>query len=195
MNDAGQTPDTLPGFPGRPKSVREHWVLFLIEGIVLVVLGAAAIVLPSIATLAATFLFGWLLIVGGIVGLTTTIMSRHAPGFIWSLLSAAVAIIAGAALILWPVGGMLSLTLVLAAFLAIDGVVSIFYGLEHRRHGSQRWTWVLVNGVLDLLLAALIVWLLPNSAAWVLGLILGIDLVFAGTSLIAMALAARQLTA
>lgn len=192
MSDAGHMPDTLPGFPGTPKSVHDHWVLFLIEGIVLVVLGAAAIILPSIATLAATFFFGWLLVVGGIVGLITTIVGRHAPGFVWSLFSALVAIIAGAALILWPAGGMLSLTLVLTAFLTIDGFISILYALEHRRHASQRWTWVLVNGVLDLVLAALIVWLLPNSAAWVLGFILGIDLVFGGMSLIAMALAARH---
>ena len=102
--------------------------------------------------------------------------------------------IRGGALIFWPLGGMLSLTLVLAVFLAIDGTASIFYALAHRRHGSQRWSWVLVNGVLDLILAAVIVWWLPVSAVWVLGLILGIDLVFAGTALIAMALGARPAT-
>lgn len=192
MTERPHLSDALPGLPGNLKSIREHWVLFLIEGIVLLILGAAAIVVPQIATLAATFFFGWLLVVGGGVGLVTTFMGRHAPGFVWSLFSALVAIVAGAALIWWPVGGMVSLTLVLAAFLTVDGFVSIFYALDHRRHNSQRWIWPLVNGVLDLLLAALIVWWLPGSAVWVLGLFLGIDLIFAGTSLIAMALAARH---
>lgn len=192
MSDFNAASRDLPGLPGNPKTVREHWVLFVIEGVVLMVLGGAAIVVPPIASLAATIFFGWLLIVGGIVGLVSTFAGRHAPGVLWSLFSAVVAIIAGAMLLWWPIGGMLSLTLVLAAFLAIDGTISIFYALEHRRHGSQRWNWVVVNGVLDLLLAALILWWLPASAAWVLGLVLGIDLVFAGTSLIAMALAARR---
>lgn len=192
MIDTQDRPDLLPGLPGNPKTVRAHWRLFLIEGVVLTVLGAAAIVVPQIATLAATLFLGWLLLIGGGVGFVTTILGRHAPGFVWSLFSAMAAIVAGAALVGWPAGGMLSLTLVLAAFLTIDGFLSILYALEHRRHDSQRWIWILINGVLDLVLAALIVWWLPHSAAWVLGLILGIDLIFAGTGLIAMALAARH---
>jgi uncharacterized membrane protein HdeD (DUF308 family) len=193
MSDAPDDRNAMPGLPGGAKSIREHWLLFLIEGIVLLVLGGAAILVPGIATLAATFFFGWLLIIGGGVGLVTTLMGRHAPGLLWSLLSAVIAIAAGIILIGWPIPGMLSLTLVLAAFLMIDGVISIFYALEHRRHASQRWIWLLVNGVLDLVLAGLILWWLPHSAAWVLGLILGIDLVFGGTALIAMALAARRM--
>ena len=195
MSDAPDDRNAMPGLPGNAKSIREHWILFLIEGAVLVVLGAAAILLPGIATLAATIFFGWLLVIGGGVGLVTTLMGRRAPGFVWSLLSAVIAIAAGIILIGWPMSGMLSLTLVLAAFLAIDGFVSIFYALEHRRHASQRWIWVLVNGVLDLFLAGLILLWLPHSAVWVLGLLLGIDLVFGGTSLIAMALAARRMPA
>lgn len=194
MTGTDHAPGELPGLPLNPKAVHDHWVLFLIEGILLLILGAGAILIPNIASLAATIFFGWLLIIGGFVGFVSTVMGRHAPGFVWALLSALIAILAGAYLIVWPIGGMLSLTLVLAAFLTIDGILSIVYALEHRRHGSQRWSWVLVNGVLDLVLAALIVWWLPGSAAWVLGLVLGIDLVFAGTSLVAMAMAARQAT-
>lgn len=189
--DAGE----LPGLPLDPKSVRDHWVLFVIEGVLLLALGACAILIPTLASLAATIFFGWLLIVGGLVGFVSTMMGRRAPGFVWALISALLAVIAGGLLVFWPVGGVLSLTLVLAAFLMIDGALSIAYALEHRRHGSRRWTWLLVNGLLDLLLAALIVWWLPGSAAWVLGLLLGIDLIFAGTSLIAMALASRHVAA
>lgn len=191
MSAGEQMSGAGPGLPIDAKLIRRHRVLFLVEGAVLLVLGAGAILIPSLASLAATLFFGWLLILGGAVGLVSTLAGRHAPGFGWALFSALVAIVAGGALIFWPLGGMLSLTLVLAVFLAIDGTASIFYALAHRRHGSQRWSWVLVNGVLDLILAAVIVWWLPVSAVWVLGLILGIDLVFAGTALIAMALGAR----
>jgi uncharacterized membrane protein HdeD (DUF308 family) len=195
MTNSNSPSDTLPGFPGSPKSVRDHWMLFAVEGTLLILLGAAAILVPPVASLTATIFFGWLLVIGGILGVVSTAAGRHAPGFGWALFSGILAIIAGGALIGWPISGMHSLTLVLAAFLALDGFVSILYALEHRRHGSQRWAWLVVNGLLDLALAALILVWLPASAAWVLGLILGIDLIFAGLSLVAMALAARSLSA
>jgi uncharacterized membrane protein HdeD (DUF308 family) len=69
-------------------SLHEHWVLFLVEGIILVVLGLAAIVIPHIATLAVEILLGWLFLISGIVGLITTFWMRQAPGFWWSLVSA-----------------------------------------------------------------------------------------------------------
>src|SRR5213594_2744862 len=81
------------------QSVREHWLLFLIEGIVLVVLGLLAIVIPPIATIAVTIFLGWLFLISGIVGLITTFWARHAPGFWWSLLSALLGI--GAGLFCW----------------------------------------------------------------------------------------------
>ncbi|MDE2466778.1 MAG: HdeD family acid-resistance protein [Alphaproteobacteria bacterium] len=187
-----QVPE-LPGLPASPRTVHDHWGWFLVEGCVLTVLGGAAIVLPTVASLATTILFGWLLMIGGLVGLLSSWSARNAPGRGWALVSAMLAIVAGGALIWFPIAGLMSLTLVLAAFLTVDGVVSILYALDHRRHESQRWAFLLVNGVLDIALAMLILWWLPGSAAWILGLVLGIDLVFAGVSLVAMALAARKL--
>jgi uncharacterized membrane protein HdeD (DUF308 family) len=172
-------------------ALRRHWRQFLVEGIILVLLGVAAIVVPSIASLAVAIFLGWLFLVGGVVGLVTTIVGRDAPGFWWSLTSAIVAIIAGCLLIGWPVRGIVSLTLVLIAFLIADGFLTILFSLEHRRSLSRRWGWLFANGILDLLLAALIIWALPGSAVWVLGLIVGIDLVFGGYSLVVMAIAAR----
>jgi len=75
-------------------AVHEHWLLFLIEGIVLVLLGAAAIVVPVVATLTFTLVIGWLFLISGVVGLVTTFWMRNAPGFWWSLLSAVVSIAA-----------------------------------------------------------------------------------------------------
>jgi uncharacterized membrane protein HdeD (DUF308 family) len=173
-------------------SMQEHWVLFLVEGIILVILGLAAIIVPPLATLAVAIFLGWLFLISGIVGLVTTFWMRHAPGFWWSLLSAVLGIVAGIVLIGWPVSGAISLTLVLIVFFIIEGVASIMFALEHRRELSGRWGWMLASGIVDLILAAIIFAGLPLSAAWALGLLVGINLVFGGSALIAMALHARS---
>jgi uncharacterized membrane protein HdeD (DUF308 family) len=181
-----------PTYPGPVvQSVRDHWVLFLVEGIVLVVLGVLAILIPPLATLAVTILFGWLLLISGIVGLVTTFMARQAPGFWWSLLSAVLGIVAGIILLVWPISGSLSLTFLLIVFFAIQGIASIMFAIEHRRQLSGRWGWMLASGIVDLVLALIIFTGLPGTAFWALGLLLGINLVFGGSSLIAMALHAR----
>src|SRR6202790_3688 len=110
-------------------SLHEHWVLFLVEGVVLVVLGLVAIVLPPIATLAVEILFGWLFLISGIMGLITTFWMRQAPGFWWALLSAVLGIAAGIVLLARPASGVLTLTLILIVFFTIEGVASIMYAL------------------------------------------------------------------
>jgi len=173
-------------------AIHEHWVLFLIEGIVLVLLGAIAIVVPPLATLTYTILIGWVFLISGAVGLATTFWMRHAPGFWWSLLSAVIAIVAGFLLLGWPLTGALSLTLVLTSFFIVEGIASIMYAIEHRNQLTGRWGWMLVSGIVDLILAAIIIAGLPGSAAWVLGLLVGINMLLGGVALIGMALAARQ---
>jgi len=147
-------------------SLHAHWVLFLVEGIILVVLGLGAI---------------------------STFWMRQAPGFWWSLVSAILAIVVGIVLLLWPLTGVLSLTLVLIAFFVIEGVASIMFALEHKRELSGRWEWMLASGIIDLILAAIIIAGLPGTAAWAIGLLVGINMVFGGSALIAMALHAREI--
>src|SRR5258708_40238992 len=84
------------------RSLHDHWVVFLIEGIILVILGAAAILVPPLATLSVAIFLGWLFLISGIVGLITTFRMRHAPGFVWSLVSAVLGIVAGLVLIAFP---------------------------------------------------------------------------------------------
>jgi uncharacterized membrane protein HdeD (DUF308 family) len=173
------------------RTVREHWKLFLIEGIVLVVLGLLAILIPPIATLAVAILIGWLFLISGGVGLVTTLMARHAPGFEWALLSAVLAIAAGLVLLIWPGGGVMSLTLLLIVFFIIEGIASIMYAIEHKNESTGRWVWMLVSGIIDLLLAGMIFIGLPSTAAWAIGLLVGINLLFGGSAMIGMALYAR----
>src|ERR1700681_736814 len=172
--------------------IHEHWKLFLVEGIILVILGIAAIVVPPAATLAFTLLIGWLFLISGIVGLVTTFWMRNAPGFWWALLSAVVAIAAGVVLLLWPINGVLSLTLLLIAFFVIEGIATIMYAIEHRAQLTSRWGWMLASGIVDLILAGIIFAGLPGTAAWALGLLVGINMVFGGVAMIGMALAAKE---
>jgi uncharacterized membrane protein HdeD (DUF308 family) len=171
--------------------VRDHWKLFLIEGIILVVLGFLAIAVPMIAGLAVTILFGWLFLISGVVGLITTFAMRHAPGFWWSLLSGVLGIAVGAWLLIQPGLGLVSLTYLLIAFFIVEGIATIMFALEHRSALSGRWGWMLASGVVDLFLAAVILVGLPGTIAWALGLIVGINMVFGGASMIGMALAAH----
>ena len=186
-------PDIEQNQDAAATSLHEHWVLFLVEGFILVILGLAAIAIPSIATLAVEILVGWLFLISGIAGWITTFGMGRVPGFCWSLVSAILGIAAGIMLLLRPLSGVLSLTLVLIVFFVIEGVASMMFALEHKRELSGRWGWMLASGIIDLILAAIIFVGLPGTAAWAIGLVVGINMVFGGLALIAMALHAREI--
>ena len=173
-------------------AVREHWKAILIEGILLVILGLAAMIVPPLASLAVTIFLGWMFLISGVAGLALTFWARQMPGFWWSLISALLAIGAGAILLAQPVQGTLTLTIVVGAYFLAEGVATIMYALEHRRELSERWSWLLVAGIMDLLIAAVIIIGLPGSALWAVGLLVGVNLLFGGASLIGMAVAARK---
>jgi uncharacterized membrane protein HdeD (DUF308 family) len=172
------------------KSIHDHWLLA--EGIVLTILGLLAFLIPPLATLGVTIILGWLLLVSGTMGLMTTFWARQAPGFWWSLISAVLGIGAGLVLLASPVSGAISLTLVLIVFFVIEGIASIMYALEHRQRPSGRWGWMLFSGIVDLFLAGMILAGLPGTAAWAPGLLVGINMIFGGAALVAMALHSRK---
>ena len=186
------------------KSIINHWKLFVVEGAALIALGLLAIIIPSIASSNVTIALGCVFLVSGTVGLATTYWARHAPGFWWSLVSALLAIIVGVVLIAnksqdlygglmgWPFehAGPLRLTLVL--FFLVEGGASIMFAIEHRRQFSGRWAWMLASGVIDIILASVIIFNLPGTSAWTMGLLVGINMIFGGSALIAMGLHARS---
>jgi len=173
-------------------AIHRHWGLFLLEGILLIVLGTLAVLVPAVASVAATIVFGWILLLSGLIGLVATLRARQAPGFGWSLLSAVIGIAAGIILLAMPLQGTLSLTAVLIAFLLIEGVASILYALEHRKGSSGRWSWMLASGIVDLVLGVILLAGLPGTAVWALGLLIGINMIFGGWALVWMALHARS---
>jgi uncharacterized membrane protein HdeD (DUF308 family) len=175
-------------------AIHEHWGLFLAEGIILVILGLIAILIPVVASFWFTLVVGWLFLISGIVGLVTTFRMRQAPGFWWSLLSGVLGIAAGIVLLVWTASGVVSLTLLLIAFFIVEGVTTIMYAIDHRNQLTGRWGWMLLSGVIDLILAVIIlIWLNHQDTAYVaLGLLVGINMLFGGTAMIGMALAARH---
>ena len=159
-----QPKDAAELIAGFKKSISDHWRLFFAEGVVLIVLGLAAIIIPPLAGLATTIIIGWLFLIGGAVGLVATFGAHQAPGFGWSLFSAIVALLAGIVLLWNPWQGLATLTYVLIAFFIIDGILIIVLALEHRRELTGRWEWMMIGGVMDLVLAAIIISGLPGTS-------------------------------
>lgn len=174
------------------QGLHEHWGAYLFEGIVLLILGAAAIFVPTLATFAIVIFLGRLFFISGILGLLGTIWMRQAPGYWWSLLSAILALVVGILLMVGSTSGTIFLTRVLTAFFVVESILSILFALEHRRALPGRWGWLLINCVVDLVLAGVVVAGLPGTAIWVLALFVSIDLSLRGLTLITMALYAHR---
>jgi len=170
--------------------IHAHWKVFLVQGIVMMALGLLAIALPEISTLAIDILIGWLFFVGGIFRALMLLRSRSIPGFGWSFAAALLAVVLGILLVLRPMEGVLSLTVALIALFVVEGVAAIFIAVDFRRR-LHNWGWTLLDGVVSLFLAYLVWWGWPGSAAWAIGLLVGINMFFLGLSLFMTALAAR----
>ena len=171
-------------------TIHAHWKLVLVQGIIMMVLGFLAVAEPNVATIAVGIFVGWLFFIGGIFRALSVWQSRGMPGFAWSLLTALLAIVLGLILIFRPLAGVLTLTMVLIAFFILEGITAIVLAVQHREH-LRSWGWVLFSGIVDLLLAFLIWDGWPSSADWAIGLLVGINMLFFGLSLVMTALAAR----
>jgi len=184
--------------------MHDLWTLFLFEGAALVLLGLLAVVIPSIAGSAATLFIGWLFIASGIIGLATTFLARHTPGFWWSLVSALLGVLVGAVLVAhrsndlygglmgWPLEAAGPMRMILVLFFLIEGGASIMFAFEHRRQFSGRWAWMLASGILDIALGCIIIFDLPGTSAFTMALLIGINMLVGGTAMIAMGLHARS---
>jgi uncharacterized membrane protein HdeD (DUF308 family) len=169
----------------RVEWLQNHRYLLLFEGIIFTLFGCLAVALPGISTLSTELFIGWLLIFAGAVQFYRTIKTRQAPGFLGSLLTSLLYLILGILLIIFPIAGIFSLTVLLTIFFIAEGLAKIILGLQFRPF--RRWGWFLLNGVLALIIAY-IIWVgWPGTAFWVLGLLVGINMIFFGISLIFLA--------
>ncbi|MBJ7247606.1 MAG: DUF308 domain-containing protein [Thermoleophilia bacterium] len=183
----------MPGLPPEIKTaLGKSWKLLLTAGIISTVLGAIAIILPPLASVTITYLVGILLLIGAVAYVAEAI-SRGSTGHrIWSGVLAVLYVVAGVWLIINPVSGTITLTWILAIFFLLIGVLRLIAGIASRGKVPNAG-WTIVNGVLSIVIAVLVIGDLPSSAAWAIGLLVGIQLLFDGIALIATAMAGKQL--
>lgn len=173
-------------------TLRLYWRLFLAQGVIMVILGILAVVWPQISTTAVDYYVGWLFLFNGIVGLVTMFYAQDVQAFLWSLITAALSLFVGVMLIYHPSEGAASLTVVLTAFFIVEGIFQIVASLSYRDVLPNSWVWMLVSGIVDLILAGLIIMGWPSTASWVLGVFVGISLITSGAAVIMAALAGRE---
>jgi uncharacterized membrane protein HdeD (DUF308 family) len=181
-----------PGPHPELRALREHWVWFLVMGIALVVLGSIAIGWACLTTItiAATWLFGFLLLAAGIGEIIHSFTVGKWSGTLVHLLIGLLYGVVGFMMINDPADSAITLTKIIAIFMVIGGLFRIVASLSHRFPG---WQWVLLNGGITLMLGVLIYKNLPESGLWFIGLYLGIDMILNGWSWIALAIALKQL--
>jgi uncharacterized membrane protein HdeD (DUF308 family) len=170
-------------------ALSRNWGWLLAVGILMIILGVFAIGAPVVATIAVQIMLGWLLVIGGIAQGLHAFMARGWGGFLFELLSALLYLAVGILLLVNPVEGALALTIVLAAFLVVEGIFKIVMAMRVRGHA--RWGWLFASGVVSLVLGVLIWAQWPSSALWVIGLLVGVHLLFTGWALTMLALAAK----
>jgi uncharacterized membrane protein HdeD (DUF308 family) len=171
------------------EALSRNWGWLLAVGILMIILGVVAIGAPVVATIAVQFMLGWLLVISGIAEGIHAFMVQGWRGFLFELLSALLYLGVGILLLVNPLEGALALTIVLAVFLLVEGIFKIIMALRVREH--RGWGWLLASGIVSLILGALIWAQWPASGLWVIGLLVGIQLLFTGWALVMLALAAR----
>ena len=173
------------------QALKEHWKVFLLQGVVLVVLGILAAIAPNIASFAVELLVGWLLLLAGLARIFMFGTDTSAPGYWSSMLLGLLMAVLGLSLLLSPAQGLLTLTLVLTIYLIAHGIGSLILAFK-LRPALSAWLWILAGAVVDFVLAALILSGWPGTATWIIGLMVGINLLFSGLALIFAALGARD---
>jgi uncharacterized membrane protein HdeD (DUF308 family) len=166
--------------------LKMHWRLFLAEGILFILLGLCAIVIPQLFTVAVVVFLGWLLLFGGVVHVGRAVMTVNMPGFGWWLFIGILQVVVGYLFIAKPMAGALTLTMLLTLFFAMEGVAKISLALMMRP--LTNWGFMLFSGATALLFA-IIIWLSwSESVQWLLGLFLGINMLFMGGTLVKISL-------
>jgi uncharacterized membrane protein HdeD (DUF308 family) len=172
------------------ETVKRYALWYLIEGVLLVVAGALAIIYPAITSVAVVVLLGWLLIISGVLQGLSLIGARYVPYFWLQLISVILAVLVGLLFLRDPAQGMLTIALLLIVFFMIEGISKVVFALTIRP--LPHWGWVLASGLVGILLA-LILWAnLPVTAVWLIGLLLGINLISVGAAIAHLAWRVRK---
>jgi len=163
------------------EKVKQHSLWYLVQGGVMILAGILALVYPVVSSFAAVFLLGCLLIVSGIVQGISLIDAREVPHFWLQLVSVVLSVIVGVLLIRHRGAGLLVLTLLLLVYFMVEGISKVIFSWTIRPFPN--WGWVLASGIITILLAFYLWASLPITAVWLLGVLLGIQLICEGTAL------------
>jgi uncharacterized membrane protein HdeD (DUF308 family) len=180
------TPTDLPGM----KSMRKNWGWFLALGIALLIFGWVALGAAFLTTLVFSQLFGALLFVGGIFQVAHAIFARRWWGSAINLITGLLYVVFGWLIIKHPIESLEVLTILIAAFLLGGGAVRIALAITQR---GDSWFWMALSGVIDVLLGLIIWEQMPESSFIVIGLFVGITMIFNGVSWIMIAVSVRNL--
>ena len=172
------------------ETVRRYSLLYLVQGILMVVTGVLALIYPWIASIAIVRLLGWFLIISGIFQGIGVIGARQVPYFWLELISAVLAIVIGLLLLRHTDAGLLFFSVLLIVYFMVEGIVKIIFALTIRPFPD--WGWVLASGLIGIVLAAYLWANLSTISDWVLGLLLGVLLVVEGAALTSMAWRVRR---
>ena len=172
------------------ETVKRYSLWYLIEGILLVVAGFLAIIYPFLSSVAVILMLGWLLIFSGILQCVGLFYARHVPHFWLQLISIFLAVLIGFLFLRDPAQGLVTVTLLLIVFFMIEGISKVVFSLTIRPFPN--WGWVLGSGIVGILLSLLLLVSLPISALWLVGLLLGIQLISAGGALAHLAWQVRR---
>ncbi|WP_114429171.1 HdeD family acid-resistance protein [Phyllobacterium bourgognense] len=172
------------------ETVKRYSLWYLIQGVLLVAAGALAIIYPIVSSVAVIVLLGWLLIISGVAQGISLLGARHVPHFWLQLVSVILAFLIGFLFLRDPAQGLLTVTLLLIVFFMIEGISKIVFALTIRPF--PYWGWVLASGLVGVLLS-LVLWAsLPVTALWLVGLLLGIELISVGGALARLAWHVRR---
>jgi len=169
--------------------LRGQWKWFLALGIALVVFGTVAIGNAVVATKAATVLFGFLLLAAGVSEIVSSFFAGRWSGTLVHLLIGVLYAVVGLIVVDHPENAAIQLTLIIAIFLIFGGIFRIVFALSERFTG---WGWVLLNGAVTLLLGMLVYKQWPYSGVWIIGLFIGIEMIFNGWAWVMLALGLKQ---
>jgi uncharacterized membrane protein HdeD (DUF308 family) len=172
--------------------VRKSFGWSIALGVLMIVTGILAIASPVAAGIAVNLLVAWLLIFSGCAHLAFAWFRRGAGGFFWELLLGILYLVIGCYLLLHPLAGLASLTIALAIYLLLEAVLEFVMGFALRPLPGSGW--LIFDGVITLILAVMIWRTWPSSSEWVIGTLVGISMIFSGTSRLVISLAARRLT-
>lgn len=162
--------------------LKQHSGVLKTEGILMLVLGFLGILLPQIFTFGIELLIGVLLLVGGILAVVRGFRLRGVPGTALSITVGVLSILVGIALLAFPMSGAITLTLLVGILFLIQGAAEVAAALQHREWTA--WGWMLASGIASLLIALFLIVGLPGIAAWAIGMLVGINLIFTGSWLL-----------